>query len=353
LLDELEKLYELYELLCYIYGMVAVNFTRKKVESLTLGEKLRKIRSEHCMSLAEASKATKIQGKYLEALESGSYEKLPPEVYVRGFLKGYAAFLGIPEEATLRMYERERSIQKHLGKSEPFRFQPRSPIRFRMDFSSRSVVVGLVVLVVIGFFSYISLEFRSFISEPRLVIVQPVDGSIIDSPELVVSGETEYRALVQINGEEATVGEDGGFAERVTLKPGLNVVSVSAVNRFGKERQRSISVSANIPEQIATPIVSGAATIPEMVMISIRMAEAASVTVKADGSTVFSGRLVAGETREFEAKEELLVSSGNGSAVIVRSGGGAEEPLSENIDPAERIFRSAISSESQGGITNQ
>lgn len=330
--------------------MAVVNFTRKKVGSLTLGEKLQKIRNDHRISLMEASKATKIQVKYLEALENGSYGNLPPEVYVRGFLRGYAAFLGVPEEAILRMYDRERSIQKNLGKGESFRFQPQSPVRFRLDISSKTVVIGLVALVSIGFFSYLYLEFSSFVSEPRLVLVEPTDGSTIRSAELFVSGETDRRALVRINDEEAIVGEDGKFSERITLTPGLNVISVSSVNRFGRERVRTVSVNADIPEQRAAPAVSPGDIVSDRVSVLVRVSEEAVVTVVSDGEVVFSGKFPKGEAKPFEAKREIVVSSEAGAVVFVRVGGSGEEPLSTDAGPAERIFRSD-SDGSEAGIS--
>lgn len=341
-------------LLCYIYGMAATNFTRKKVESLTLGEKLRKIRNDHRISLAEASKATRIQVKYLEALEDGSYEKLPPEVYVRGFLRGYAGFLGVPEEAILRMYDRERSIQKNLGRGEPFRFEPHSPIRFRIDLSSKAVVVAAISIVSLGFFSYLYLEFRSFVSEPRLVIVEPTDRSTVRTADLMISGETDRRAKVSINDQETIVSEDGLFSDHVMLMPGLNIITVSAVNRFGKERMRTVTVSADIPEQVAAPAISEADMFPMRVTVSIRMTETATVTVETDGGVVFSGELPRDEMRRFEAKSEIRISSGKGTAVSVRTGNDPEQVLSADPGPAERIFR-AVADEGNGGnqVSNQ
>ena len=46
-----------------------VRFTTKKIDSLTLGERMKKIRDERRLSLAEISKSTKIQIKYLEYIE--------------------------------------------------------------------------------------------------------------------------------------------------------------------------------------------------------------------------------------------------------------------------------------------
>ena len=69
-------------------------FTKKNIETLTLGEKLKKLRSERRISLGDVSRNTKIQIKYLEFIEEGAYDKLPADVYAKGFLKSYAEFLG-------------------------------------------------------------------------------------------------------------------------------------------------------------------------------------------------------------------------------------------------------------------
>jgi transcriptional regulator with XRE-family HTH domain len=70
-------------------------FTKKKVNSLTLGEQLKKLRAEGRVSLHEVSRETKIPVKYLVMIEEGDYKNLPPDVYVKGFLRSYAEFLGV------------------------------------------------------------------------------------------------------------------------------------------------------------------------------------------------------------------------------------------------------------------
>jgi cytoskeletal protein RodZ len=67
---------------------VTPKFIRTSVpEKETLGEKLAKKRAALGYDLKEAERATRIRAKYIEFLESGRYEKLPPDVYVQGFLK--------------------------------------------------------------------------------------------------------------------------------------------------------------------------------------------------------------------------------------------------------------------------
>lgn len=69
-----------------------------KESRITDSGKSSKNRQQYRMSYAEIAKATRIQAKYLESLENGEYEKLPAEVYVRGFLKSYARHLGLNDD---------------------------------------------------------------------------------------------------------------------------------------------------------------------------------------------------------------------------------------------------------------
>ncbi|NTU50686.1 MAG: hypothetical protein HGA87_07440, partial [Desulfobulbaceae bacterium] len=87
-----------------------VRFTTKKIDSLTFGERMKKLRDERRLSLSEVSKATKIQVKYLEYLEDGVYLKLPADVYVKGVLRSYAIFMGLNELALIKQFEREKGI---------------------------------------------------------------------------------------------------------------------------------------------------------------------------------------------------------------------------------------------------
>lgn len=319
--------------------MTAANFTRKRVGSLTLGEKLRKVRNDNRISLAEVSRATKIQVKYLEALEAGAYEKLPPEVYVRGFLRGYAAHLGIPEDAILRLYERERSIRKNLGKTEtPARFQFGGGVPIRIPLSPRGVVMSVMALVIVGFFSYLFLEFRSFVSEPRLVILSPSDGDTVTEAEVLVRGVTDPRADVRINGEGTTVDERGAFSEGLSLDSGLNVITISSTNRFGKTRERTVTVNAALPERTDESGVLTDPTPLPAVYVTLRMTRSTTVSVGVDGVTVWSGKLPVGEEKTFDARERVEVSSDEGNAVMIREGDTAEAALSGDARPATAIF---------------
>ncbi len=70
----------------------------------TLGQYLSSARELKGLDLHDAAQQTRISIQYLRALEQEDFAKLPGEVFVRGFLKNYAKFLGLPEEDVLKKY---------------------------------------------------------------------------------------------------------------------------------------------------------------------------------------------------------------------------------------------------------
>jgi transcriptional regulator with XRE-family HTH domain len=91
------------------------------------GAVLAQRRREKGLSLRDVEQATKIRTRYLEGLEREDYSVLPDAVYVQGFLKTYANFLGLDGEQLSRELKegrraprRERQVGGHegLGESE-------------------------------------------------------------------------------------------------------------------------------------------------------------------------------------------------------------------------------------------
>ena len=62
-----------------------------------LGMKLRQAREQKGYSIGEVAERLKLSARQIEGLESGNYEGMPELVFVRGFLRTYARFLGLEE----------------------------------------------------------------------------------------------------------------------------------------------------------------------------------------------------------------------------------------------------------------
>ena len=69
-----------------------------------IGRLLREAREAKGLTLADVERVTRIRLNYLEALEADEFNRLPGDVYVRGFLRNYAQFLGLQSDDILSSF---------------------------------------------------------------------------------------------------------------------------------------------------------------------------------------------------------------------------------------------------------
>ncbi|OGI21944.1 MAG: hypothetical protein A2808_02240 [Candidatus Moranbacteria bacterium RIFCSPHIGHO2_01_FULL_55_24] len=317
--------------------MAQIGFTRKKVSTLTLGEKLSKLRSDFRISLSEISKATKIQVRYLEHLEKGEYDKLPADVYVRGFLRSYARYLNVDEHALMKLYDRERNIKENLKGPEEKNVHDRNVSLSSLVITPRTILLACTGVLVLGVFAYLYQEFRSFAAEPRLVILEPEAGSVVETSEATLRGKTDKGARVSVNGKAAFVGSEGEFSEKLTLQQGLNTIVVVSINRFEKEKTETLLLEARFAQEKSPDSSELAAKIDESERFSleVRVEESVTVSIVADGTTVQSGRMEPGISTRVEAKERIVISSDNGAKTLVRPASGTETALAPDPGPVK------------------
>ncbi|MDQ2854960.1 MAG: helix-turn-helix domain-containing protein [Acidobacteriota bacterium] len=72
----------------------------------TIGEQLRLAREERGVALREISNQTRISMRYLEAIETNDYKRLPGGIFNRSFVKAYARCVGFDEKQALEGYAR-------------------------------------------------------------------------------------------------------------------------------------------------------------------------------------------------------------------------------------------------------
>jgi len=69
-----------------------------------IGERLEEARKSKGISIREAAEATKVRGDYLHKFESNQFDINLPDMYVRGFLRNYATYLGLSPEKVVNDY---------------------------------------------------------------------------------------------------------------------------------------------------------------------------------------------------------------------------------------------------------
>ncbi|MCX6763408.1 MAG: DUF4115 domain-containing protein [Candidatus Moranbacteria bacterium] len=322
--------------------MLGNGFTKKSVGTLTLGEKLKKIRGERRISLMEVSRHTRIPVKYLELLDEGAYDRLPADVYVKGFLRSYADFMGMNEKVLIKLYEKERGIQTNLDKDKVNKneiWEKIKPIKISsFVITPRFLAIGTAILILAGGIFYLYREVGSFSTAPRLVIISPENEMEASGNSAVVEGVTDADAQVFINGQPILVNDEGNFRENVTLQAGENVIAIEAKNRFGKETKNTLTVKSKAVSETAAAennpnpeIKSGNETSSDKVNVEIRVDPGPVwLSVESDGNLVFSGTMLSGAVQTFQAAEKITIDSGKGNATFVKLNGRDLGPLSQN-----------------------
>src|SRR5262244_3686164 len=72
----------------------------------SIGEKLRLAREARGIALREISEQTRISMRYLEAIESDDYKRLPGGIFNRSFIRAYAKSVGFDEKEAMEDYAR-------------------------------------------------------------------------------------------------------------------------------------------------------------------------------------------------------------------------------------------------------
>jgi transcriptional regulator with XRE-family HTH domain len=313
-------------------------FIKKKINSYTLGEKLKKFRGEGRITLFEVSRETKIPVKYLEMIEEGEYESLPPDVYVRGFLRSYGEYLGLDPEKLVGLYQRERDIKENITKEEikPIARTKRVP---RFVVTPKIITAGVITIIILGGFFYLYKEIGRFAAEPRLSIVEPSEVASLDVNSVIVSGFTDQDAKLSINNQPVLVNEKGEFRENILLQNGVNNITVSATNRFGKAISKILNIKSNVevPELASGPIeeigqVNGEqAEKKEGVEVAVRI-ETLPVwlSVEADGNLIYSGTMLSGANQNFKGESEIRITSGKASQTFIKVNGKEEKILADS-----------------------
>ncbi len=122
-----------------------------------IGSSLREARIRNGLEFGDVERATKIRGKYLRALENESFDVLPSQAYVRGFLRSYADFLGLEGNLFVDEYTSRFWIDEEQGSKRARRIRVREQHHRRAERNMvvfTVVAIGVVTALVIAAWNY-------------------------------------------------------------------------------------------------------------------------------------------------------------------------------------------------------
>ncbi|KAB8138799.1 helix-turn-helix domain-containing protein [Gracilibacillus oryzae] len=119
-----------------------------------IGERLKQEREAKNLTLNDIQKQTKIQTRYLNAIEEENFNVMPGSFYVRAFIKEYATVLDLDADALMSEYEKdlpfdkeEKVVLSRVNSSKKNKAVTTTPAFF--SFLPSLVVVLLVIGIVV------------------------------------------------------------------------------------------------------------------------------------------------------------------------------------------------------------
>lgn len=218
--------------------------TKQLGKRRSLGSVLKTARSKADISLEQAEVATKIPLKYLDALETGNYSRLPAEAYNLGYVRVYAEYLHLNPDKIIFTYKQERSDQWHQSEKR-VSFSPKKARDWQFLVTPKLIGVLGLVLLFGGIGVYIANELKRFAQPPMLQVTSVPAEFTSDKDQVDLEGTTTAGAVLTVNSEPIFVTADGHFKQLVQLNPGVNDIILQAKNRADKTTLTTVKVLYN------------------------------------------------------------------------------------------------------------
>ena len=183
--------------------------------------------------LADISKKLKIPLKYLQSIEAEDIKNFPQEPYCSLIIKDYADYLGLNGQEILCFFRRDFEPKKRnkLIKKSTLSFTP----QFTFTIS--------LIIIVLSFVLYLTLEYIKFNRPPKLKINWPatIAGDSVD-----ISGITDPDSTVRVNQDLIIVDNKGNFDKKIPLGSDREIkVTVESKSPSGKTTIQEKTIKAD------------------------------------------------------------------------------------------------------------
>lgn len=268
-----------------------------------LGEEFRAAREARGLSLSDVAEQIHIRSIYLQAIESEDWATIGPAVYVRGFIRTYARFLGLDGEAAVALFAQATpgagAASPGTASPDPATARIATAVAPRRGPSVWLWLSGVVALVLIGFVGY---NYYLLQSGDRV----PQSGS-----------------LAQASASPAPSQDTSSAGAPAAAQP-------SAV----AEPAATTPAGSPVP---APPVPRKPRPLPSGPTLTMRVTSPSWVRVVVDGNVAVEGVYPAGTLKSFHGKQ-AVVRIGNAGGVDVVINGHDLGKLGASGDVVERTF---------------
>ena len=129
-------------------------------QPLSFGRYLQAIRLEKKISLEQVAAQTRVGLGILLLIEQEDHEQLPPEVYLKGFMRSYAAAIGADGDEAVRLYVSRLDVVQKIVESESSVGKPVTRLRRKLI-----IALGLLLFIVAVSVIFVSFFSRTSVTE--------------------------------------------------------------------------------------------------------------------------------------------------------------------------------------------
>lgn len=259
-----------------------------------IGDILRKEREKQKLSVRDIEQSTSIRSVYIEALEKGEYDKLPGEVYAKGFIKNYGNFLNLDGDKLVRQFIMEISTAAGTTEENVDSSTDNLKTEEKLDNKPASVTYGKSK----------SVKKENFLEESnfdKYAVAAVVAVVVLIGGIFYGFGGSEAKEVAEVvKTETPQIKED-----KNTVQPEFTEIA---------------QVTAVEPEIV--PVAPPPPPEPENdVVLQATFSGDCWTRITIDGATIFEGMINAGQTFDWKGDSSVGVLLGNAGAVqFVKNG---------------------------------
>lgn len=211
-----------------------------------LGTRLREARVNKGYTLNTLQQMTKIQKKYLQAIEEGHYDEVPGTFYVRAFVKQYADMVGLDGDQLLKDYANELEVQNDPSSESdliqekeeelPSRLQTRhsgedkNRLEMILSYIPLFILTGIIILIIlILFFAIQDLQKEKQKETAQVRPTTSIVESVAPSSSLEVENESESETdeadEVESNEDTTETTEESTETDKNQIKVGDQLIT--------------------------------------------------------------------------------------------------------------------------------
>ncbi len=278
------------------------------------GELLNAERQRQGLTEKQVADDLHITMHYIRAIESNSFEKLPGNVFAKGYIKSYAMLLGMDVELVMSGYNAYVAKQLDVAKEKT-----RIQVRRRKDKNRPWVIASVVLFVAL----FVGLWFANFSgNEPESEAVISAGVQSIAQPIV--------EPVVQATAE--SIADSGRESSQLASATAAQTTALVEQTPSAVDQAQSINGNPEMSQQL---VVSEAATalveavtltdegLTEAVQTSLSETEAAVADAASDVAVTGGGEIPSAVTAQINISDQLIYVEAVGDDVLLINFSGA------------------------------